>query len=128
MEGVAGRFPVQTRTETIEINGNSTEVVISKFSDKLFIILTQYGKVGNVVEVRRDVAQKDDSSSAVYSVRVLFGRDDEEIHVAARFLVNFIPTQQNILFALSLKDYQPKTLRQVGEFLKINLSLTEKSA
>lgn len=31
MEGVAGRFPVQTKAETIEINGNATELVISKF-------------------------------------------------------------------------------------------------
>jgi hypothetical protein len=55
---------------------------------------------------------------------VLLGRDDEEIHVAARFLVDFIPAQQNVLFALSLKDYQPKTLRQIGEFLKLHPSLT----
>ncbi|XP_045031525.1 proteasome assembly chaperone 3-like [Daphnia magna] len=127
MEGVAGRFPVQTKAETIEINGKATEVVISKFSDKLFIILTQYGKVGNLVEVRRDVAQKEDPSSAVYGVRVLLGRDDEEIHVAARFLVNFISTPHSILFALSLKDYQPKTLRQIGEFLKLHPSLATSS-
>lgn len=31
MEAVAGKFPVQTKTETCDINGNDTEVVISKF-------------------------------------------------------------------------------------------------
>lgn len=31
MEAEAGKFPVQTKTETFDINGNSTEVVISKF-------------------------------------------------------------------------------------------------
>lgn len=38
-------------------------------SDKLFIIASQYGKVGNLIEIRRDVAQKDDPSSAVYNIR-----------------------------------------------------------
>lgn len=123
MEAVAG-FPVQTKTETFEVNGNSTEIVISKFSDRLFVIITQYGKVGNLVEVRRDVAQKDDSSSLVFSVRVLLGKDDEEIHVAARFLVNFIATSQSVLFGLSLKDYQPQTLRQIGERLKLHPSFS----
>ena len=30
MEAVAG-FPIQTKSETFEVNGSSTEVVISKF-------------------------------------------------------------------------------------------------
>lgn len=38
-------------------------------SDKLFVIITQIGKVGNLIEIRRDIAQKDDPSSSVYNIR-----------------------------------------------------------
>lgn len=69
---------------------------------------SQLNKLGNLIEVRRDVASKEDPSSSVYSIRVLLGKDDEEIVVAARFLMNYIPTEKTVIFALCLKDYQPQ--------------------
>ena len=33
------------------------------------MVITQFGKVGNLIEIRRDIAQKDDPSSAVYNIR-----------------------------------------------------------
>ena len=50
--------------------------------------------------------------------RVVLGRDDEEVHVAARFLMNVIPTEKPVTLSLSLKDFQLQTLRQVADRLK----------
>jgi len=115
-----GKFPVETTVDTATINERPTEIVVSKFSDKLFMVITQFGKVGNLIEIRRDIAQKDDPSSAVYNIRFLLGGDEEEVHVAARFLMNYISTNQTIILGLALKDYQPSTLRQLGEHIKAN--------
>jgi len=57
-----------------------------------------------------------------FCCRVLLGKDDEEIVVAARFLMNYIPTEKTVIFALCLKDYQPQTLRQIGQRLQTHLS------
>ena len=44
-------------------------------SDKLFVIITQFGKVGNLIEIRRDIASKDDPSSSVYNIRLYLSND-----------------------------------------------------
>ena len=82
-------YPVKTESSCTVVNGHPTDIVISKFrydtkhssveiringillnSDKIFVIITQFGKIGNLIEVRRDVAQKDDvANSTVFSIR-----------------------------------------------------------
>lgn len=118
VEATTAKFPVQTLAENYQINDLPTDFVVSKFSDKLLVIITQFGRVGNLIEIRRDVAQKDDPSTSVYNIKVVLGRDDEEVHVAARFLMNVIPTEKPVTLSLSLKDFQLQTLRQVADRLK----------
>lgn len=89
MEAPVARFPVETKSDVCEIDQNETQLVISKFrylnylliyqklfntldlncSDKFLIVITQLNKLGNLIEVRRDVASKEDPSSSVYSIR-----------------------------------------------------------
>jgi len=120
MELAGNKFPVDTTVVTATINDKPTDIVISKFTDKLFVIITQFGKVGNLIEIRRDIASKDDPSSSVYNIRFLLGGHNEELYIAARLLTNFIPHNQTVILGLSLKDYQPSTLRQLGDYIKAN--------
>jgi len=126
MELAHNKFPVDTTVTTATINDKPTDISISKFSDKLFVIITQIGKVGNLIEIRRDIAQKDDPSSSVYNIKFLLGGHNEEIYFAARILANFIPSDQTIILGLCLKDYQQSTLRQLGDYIKSNQLFTKK--
>ena len=61
----------------------------------------------------------------IFTYRVLLGRDDEEVHVAARFLMNFIPTEKPVILSLTLKDFQLQTLKQIADCLKTHPCLVK---
>ena len=48
----------------------------------------------------------------------LLGQGLEEVEVAARYLMNYISSDKtSVLLGLSLKDYSPDTLRQIGKLI-----------
>lgn len=42
-------FPLKTRQTARLLNGIHTEVLVTGFRDKIFVIVTQYGKIGSLV-------------------------------------------------------------------------------
>jgi proteasome assembly chaperone 3 len=67
-------FPVQHRSVSLDIKGNKTDIVISKYEDTFLVIVTQIGCMGTIL-----AAKKDESvfSDPTYNVAVLFGKRDE---------------------------------------------------
>ena len=45
--------------------------------------------------------------------RVIFGKDDPEIHAAARFIAEQINIDRPLLISICLKDFEVSTLRTV---------------
>lgn len=43
-------FPVKNKQIAINIDGIKTEILLQGFSDKIFIVVTQYGKIGSLVK------------------------------------------------------------------------------
>ncbi|KAL5231042.1 hypothetical protein ABZP36_029818 [Zizania latifolia] len=81
-------FPVQHRSLTLDIKGNKTDIVISKYEDSFLVIVTQIGCMGTIL-----AAKKDESvfSDPTYNVSVLFGKRDEPLLLAcARQLIEHI--------------------------------------
>lgn len=46
-------FPITNKQVAINVNDVKTEILIQGFSDKIFIVVTQYGKIGHLV--REDI-------------------------------------------------------------------------
>lgn len=42
-------FPLQNKQAAISVNGVHTEILLTGFADKIFIVITQYGKIGSLV-------------------------------------------------------------------------------
>jgi proteasome assembly chaperone 3 len=42
-------FPIQNKQTAIIIDGTHTEILLTGFSDKIFVVITQYGKIGSLV-------------------------------------------------------------------------------
>ncbi|KAI0207753.1 Proteasome assembly chaperone 3 [Lamellibrachia satsuma] len=99
------------------IDGIHTDVVCTNFSDRLFIVITQYQKFGTLVSVTRDTVVKDGMREPTYSTNVLLGRDEPETHVIARNLASEIPVVKPLLFALALKQASPSVLRSLQQLL-----------
>ena len=44
-------FPITNKQAAITVNGVHTEVLLTNFADKIFIVITQYGKIGSLVNI-----------------------------------------------------------------------------
>lgn len=66
---------IRSRQTEKEVNGVSTQVVCTEFSNYIFIVLTQYGKMGTLISVTPDT-RSNDISSPEFSTKVLLGKDE----------------------------------------------------
>lgn len=66
---------LRTRQTEKIIDGISTQVVCTEFSNYIFIVLTQYGKIGTLVSISPD-SRSSDISSSILTTKVLLGKDE----------------------------------------------------
>uniref|UniRef100_M8CGL3 Uncharacterized protein n=1 Tax=Aegilops tauschii TaxID=37682 RepID=M8CGL3_AEGTA len=105
-----GRFPVPHKSLSLDIKGNKTDIVISKYEDNFLVIVTQIGCMGTIL-----AAKKDESvfSDPTYNVSVLFGKRDEPLLLAcARQLIEHISFCANFYAEVSTQSVQG-TLKDV---------------
>uniref|UniRef100_K3YK48 Uncharacterized protein n=1 Tax=Setaria italica TaxID=4555 RepID=K3YK48_SETIT len=99
-------FPVQHRSLSLDVKGNKTDIVISKYEDTFLVIVTQIGCMGTIL-----AAKKDESvfSDPTYNVNVLFGKRDEPLLLAcAHQLIEHISgsgSARSMVISLGLKDH-----------------------
>lgn len=43
-------FPLKNKQTAIDIKGVHTEILLTGFSDRIFVVITQYGKIGSLVK------------------------------------------------------------------------------
>ncbi|KAK3577571.1 hypothetical protein CHS0354_026536 [Potamilus streckersoni] len=73
-------FPVKNNRIAVEVNSHKTELVCCKFEDRIFCIVTQYQKLGMLVDVTREnVLEETDTATPSYSTRVLLGKDEDSL-------------------------------------------------
>ncbi|KAI8878875.1 hypothetical protein K501DRAFT_257824 [Backusella circina FSU 941] len=53
---MSSEFPITNRQACIEHQGQKTEVLLTGFQDKIFVVITQYGKIGSLIQTSFDVA------------------------------------------------------------------------
>ncbi|XP_041633898.1 proteasome assembly chaperone 3 [Cheilinus undulatus] len=111
---------IRSRQAEREVNGVSTQVVCTEFSNYIFIVLTQYGKIGTLVSVTPD-SRANDISTPTFSTKVLLGKDEPLIHVCAKHLATFVSQEAGnrpVLLGLALKDSSLDTITQMKEVIK----------
>lgn len=97
-----------------KINGNHTEFVITNFPGYVNIIITQYGKIGNLYQVKIDQPENGFSiAEPVYSISTLLGGENLEAEVAVRYLAEKLKIRRTLLLCLSLKEFSRNTLNAV---------------
>lgn len=66
---------IRSRQTEKTINGIPTQVVCTEFSNYIFIVLTQYGKIGTLVSITPDT-RSGEISLPLFTTRVLLGKDE----------------------------------------------------
>ncbi|WOL17588.1 hypothetical protein Cni_G26381 [Canna indica] len=109
------RFPVTQKAVSLDIKGNKTEIVISKYDDRFLVIVTQIGCMGTILHARKEESV---STDPTYNVSVVFGKRDEPWLLACgRQLIEHIScsdSSRHLVLSLGLKDHSPGTLKDIA--------------
>ncbi|XP_029014776.1 proteasome assembly chaperone 3 [Betta splendens] len=111
---------IRSRQTEKEVNGISTQVVCTEFSNYIFIVITQYGKIGTLVSVTPD-SRSNDISTPTFSTKVLLGKDEPLTHVCAKHLATFASQEASnrpVLLGLALKDSSIESIKEMKEIIK----------
>jgi len=113
------------------IGGVHTELVISIYCDRTFVAVTQVGKLGDIIEVRRDKVQECGPGGAggegvggraVYSATVLLGRHSEEVELLGRVLAEKLVLVKPLVLCVGIKTIDPGMIRQIVDFIMKHFS------
>lgn len=96
----------------IVTKGYHTDIALKIYSNRVLLVVTHFKKFGSLIAVTRGSSFHPFNSS-IYSTKVLFGKDDIEIVAAARYIAEQINVDKPLLISLSLKDYEPDTLKAI---------------
>lgn len=66
---------IRSKQTEKDVNGVSTQVICTEFSNYIFVVLTQYGKIGTLISVTPD-SRSNDISTPTFSTKVLLGKDE----------------------------------------------------
>lgn len=93
------------------IGENHTEFLLTNFPNYLNLFITQFGKLGNLYQVKVDQAENTIGvAEPVFSVTTLLGGENIEAEVAVRYLTEKLKVHKPLLVSLSLKDYKKPTV------------------
>ncbi|XP_023869440.1 proteasome assembly chaperone 3 [Salvelinus sp. IW2-2015] len=111
---------IRSKQTEKSINGISTQVVCTEFSNYIFIVLTQYGKIGSLVSITPD-SRSGDISTAMFTTKVFLGKEEALTHVCAKNLATFVSQEAGnrpVLLGLALKDSSIEAIKAMKDVIK----------
>jgi hypothetical protein len=102
------------------VQGLQTDLVITNFTNKTLLVLTQLRKLGTVLEISRDSvrnAAEGSSGRTVYTITTLLGSEDEEILLFARILAERLNLAKPVLLTLAVKQLDNNKIRELVNFV-----------
>ncbi|KAM3863540.1 proteasome assembly chaperone 3 [Diretmus argenteus] len=111
---------IRSRQTETTVNGIATQVVCTEFSNYIFVVLTQYGKIGTLISVTPD-SKSNDISTPMFSTKVLLGKEEPLTHVCAKNLATFVSREAGnrpVLLGLSLKDSSIEAIKHMKDIIK----------
>lgn len=115
---------IQTRQAAAIIDGIHTEVLCSAYHDRIFVIVSQFEKIGTLVSVNKMSSSATEESSSrgahTFSTRTLMGSDEEIWHVYAKQIGALVNEHCNkpVLLGIALKKHSPQILHQILTLLQ----------
>lgn len=103
------------------INGVHTEFAVLVYSNRIFVTVSQCGKIGNLFSVHQESSQDKGTFSAkaltIFTIKCLLGVDSEETEQSIRLLAEKLDTPLPLLISLTLPVLDRSTTVQVAEAL-----------
>lgn len=112
--------PCSSKVFAAVIDGTHIDFAFSVFGETDFLCITEYQKIGTVVQVEIESSQVVEGPNRIYNIRVLLGEDSETVRAAARFLAQQLATRKQLIVTLALRHLTPSLLKQILPVLKEN--------
>ncbi|XP_052122096.1 proteasome assembly chaperone 3-like [Frankliniella occidentalis] len=111
--------PLKETVTAAKIDGVHTDIVITEFVNRIFIVLTQRQSFSSLLLVSKDGPKTfEGKAEDIYTVKSIFGVDSEQSgNLVARFLSEHTCMNKPALFALGLKDHSPRTVRALRDII-----------
>ena len=112
--------PPDTVLHAALLSGVHTDLLISRYSDKLFISLTQLGKLGTILLVEKEAVKTDERTEdgrEVIGTQVLLGQDSEEIHLLARVLAEKLRITKPLVLTVGVKSLSVPKVTDLVKFV-----------
>jgi len=117
------KAPVTSLTAT-KVGGVHTDLVVTDYSDRLFIVVSQLGKLGTICEARREKAQSqqggigdEGAGRPVYTVSTLLGKESEEVELVARLLAEKLALRKPIVLCVAVKGITFPLAKQLADIV-----------
>lgn len=101
------------------INGIHTDFAVIVYRNRMFVVVTQFGKIGNLYSVCRESMQKNGIISAsslfIFDINCVLGAESEEAVQAVRLLAEKLDISRPLLVSLTLPALDHPTVIQIAE-------------
>ncbi|XP_055680860.1 uncharacterized protein LOC129788653 isoform X2 [Lutzomyia longipalpis] len=109
------------------IGGVDTDFVVHKFNEKLFVLITQFGKITNILTVSNERDFESDlfqKYNKHLNVQNKFGKDEDEVQAAVRRIFTQVECKgiQSYVVSLGIREINKDSLGEIVEVLKQILS------
>ena len=103
-----------------------TELLITRFTDKLLLTVTQLNKFGTWLQLDREAVRPDGQdtgsvTSHVYTCTVLLGQDTEEVQFLGRTLAEKLGTDKTVILTVGVKSLTVPLALELVKFVSENL-------
>merc|ERR1712060_337587 len=103
-----------------DIAGVATDFVLTDFGSELFVVITQIGKIGSLIEATaskpKELPSDEELNEPIYHVKVLFGdRQAGHYRAYARAIIECVTktSSKSVLLGIALKEHTSDGLRQI---------------
>ncbi|XP_007903939.2 proteasome assembly chaperone 3 isoform X1 [Callorhinchus milii] len=119
-ETMESKHIIQSKQTSEVIEGNLTEVVCTAFGDHIFVMVTQFGKMGTLISLTPTLVENE-FGKALFSTKILMGKEEPLMHVYAKHLVTFVSEEsgnKSVLLALALKDPTLSSVKSMKQLIQ----------
>eukprot|EP00002_Diphylleia_rotans_P039475 TRINITY_DN9160_c0_g1_i1.p1 TRINITY_DN9160_c0_g1~~TRINITY_DN9160_c0_g1_i1.p1 ORF type:complete len:140 (-),score=31.99 TRINITY_DN9160_c0_g1_i1:172-591(-) len=106
-------FPLSFQEYSVEIDSTPTFILLEKFANRVFLLITQTGKPGTLIHAKKDEGSPQEDPT--YTVRTMLGeRDRPVLEIYARHFVQQMNTDLPLTLSIALKRL--KTIEETTEY------------
>uniref|UniRef100_A0A914WX68 Proteasome assembly chaperone 3 n=1 Tax=Plectus sambesii TaxID=2011161 RepID=A0A914WX68_9BILA len=124
MNGHFNETAVRVVESVVEFEGKQTKVVVTDYSNLFFVVATDIGKIGQLVQIDwpQDSLASSRHSSAAYDSKLLLGVETPETDIVIRKLAEAVASKnrgsKRLLLGVAFEQPSPEQIGAVCEKLR----------